>query len=343
MTAPLPGVWFPAIRSGTGADVWTTTLANALQRRGWRTQVTWLPHRAEYAPWSVRRALPPAWATIAHVNSWLPKRFLPRGMPIVATMHHCVHDPAYTPFASPMQALYHRAWIARVERAVLCRARAASAVSAYTAARAAAVFPGTHWQVIHNGVDAGGQFVPPRVQRTHDGPFRILYIGSWSRRKGTDLLAPIMRELGSGYVLRHTGPAVVAPGGNMVGMGRLPDAAALVAEYQGADVLLLPSRLEGFGLVALEAMACGLPVVATRGSALVEVVSDGVTGILCAPGDVRAFADAIRSLAAAPARCRAMGLEARRRAEQDFALERMVERHVAVYRQVLESVPRRRE
>lgn len=332
-----PGVWFPAIRCGTGADVWTSTLVNALQRRGWRADVTWLPHRAEYAPWSVPAPRAPSWATIAHVNTWLPPRLLPRGMPIVATMHHCVHDPAYAPYVSPLQALYHRTWILHVERSVLRRAQGASAVSAYTASRAAGVFADVDWQVILNGLDPQGPFVPPAQREPRDGPFRLLYVGSWSRRKGVDLLEPIMRELGDGYVLHHTGRPLHPGIPGMVSLGRLPDVASLVAQYHEADALLMPSRLEGFGLVALEAMACGLPVVATRGSALVEVVDDGVTGLLCPADDVHAFAGAIRELAASAQRRRAMGSAGRHRAEREFSLDRMVDGHVDMYRRVLEG------
>ncbi|CAL1240217.1 hypothetical protein [Candidatus Methylocalor cossyra] len=72
MNPDLPKIWFPAIRAGSGADVYTLRLSEALNKRGIRTEISWLPLRAEYAPWSVPAPEPPAWANVAHINSWLP-------------------------------------------------------------------------------------------------------------------------------------------------------------------------------------------------------------------------------------------------------------------------------
>ena len=70
----------------------------------------------------------------------------------------------------------------------------------------------------------------------------------------------------------------------------------LAAEYRSADVFCLPSRQEGFGIVFLEAMAAGLPVVAARAAAVPEVVEDGVCGILVPPGDADALSAALDRL-----------------------------------------------
>src|SRR5690606_24312426 len=118
-----PAVWFPAICAGTGADIFTIRLAENLQAAGIRTEVTWLPHYAEYLPWLVSSPKPPDWANIAHINTWLHPRFIPQGIPLVATMHHCVHDVAMEPYKSVLQSLYHRLWIKRIEATVLSRAR----------------------------------------------------------------------------------------------------------------------------------------------------------------------------------------------------------------------------
>jgi L-malate glycosyltransferase len=109
----------------------------------------------------------------------------------------------------------------------------------------------------------------------------------------------------------------------------------LPAVLRGADLFLLPSETESFGLVALEAMACGLPVVASAVGGLPEVVADGETGFLCPMGDVGAMAAAARRLLDdAPARAR-FGAAARRRAESEFRLDPAVDRYVDIYRRVL--------
>jgi glycosyltransferase involved in cell wall biosynthesis len=84
--------------------------------------------------------------------------------------------------------------------------------------------------------------------------------------------------------------------------------------YRAADVFVMPTvRIETFGLVLGEAMACEVPVVASRIGATVEVVADGETGLLVAPGDADAVARATTALLRDPARARAMGVAGRAR------------------------------
>ncbi len=102
-----------------------------------------------------------------------------------------------------------------------------------------------------------------------------------------------------------------------------------------ADVFAHTSRWEGFGIVLLEAMLAGLPVVATRVSAIPEIVVDGETGLLAAPGDSNAIATALSSLLDDPARRRALGEAGRRRARDEFSVARMTERTIDVYRRAV--------
>ncbi|HEX7090407.1 MAG TPA: N-acetyl-alpha-D-glucosaminyl L-malate synthase BshA [Longimicrobiales bacterium] len=103
-----------------------------------------------------------------------------------------------------------------------------------------------------------------------------------------------------------------------------------------ADVLLLPSESEAFGLVALEAMACGVPVVATAVGGVPELVPDGEAGFLVPLGDVAAMADAIVTLLADPARWQTASAAAREAATR-FSADRIVPRYEALYRRVLSS------
>src|SRR5574337_908294 len=90
----------------------------------------------------------------------------------------------------------------------------------------------------------------------------------------------------------------------------------LVERYRRAAIFCLPSRREGFGIVFLEAMACGKPVVAARVAAVPETVLDGETGLLVDPEDPEALARAMLSLLGDPEHRRAMGEAGRRRVEQ---------------------------
>lgn len=92
-------------------------------------------------------------------------------------------------------------------------------------------------------------------------------------------------------------------------------AAALAVEYVGADCFCLPSAQEGFGIVFLEAMTAGLPIVACRAAAVPEVVTDGETGVLVEPRSPEALAWALAAMLSDPARARALGMAGTRRAD----------------------------
>ena len=98
-----------------------------------------------------------------------------------------------------------------------------------------------------------------------------------------------------------------------------------------ADVFVHSSRWEGFGIVLLEAMLAGLPVVATRVSAVPEVVADGETGLLVEPGDDTGLAEALGALLSDRARAAALGKSGLERARTEFSVARMTERTLAVY------------
>jgi glycosyltransferase involved in cell wall biosynthesis len=102
-----------------------------------------------------------------------------------------------------------------------------------------------------------------------------------------------------------------------------------------ADVFVHTPRWEGFGIVLLEAMLAGLPVVATRVSAVPEVVADGETGLLVEPGDHGTLAQHLESLLTDRERAAALGEAGRRRARTEFSVARMAERTQAVYEDVL--------
>jgi len=334
-----PFVWFPAVRTGSGADVFTERLVGALIERGIQAEISWLPHRAEFLPWSVDRPKVPVGANIVQVNSWLHNRFIPPEMPVVATMLHCALDPALRPYKSYPQSIYHRFWVKSLEKRVLARARIVVAISRYTERSTHEIYGTKGAEVIPIGIDL--EAFTPQWRPLPHRPFRLLYIGNWSARKGADLLAPIMKALGSGFELRLLaglrGKELSGLGENIRQVPRLSDAAAIVSLYRECDALIFPSRLEGFGLVAQEAQACGLPVIASNSSALPEIIRDGETGFLCEQDNIADFVTAARSLANSSERWRAMGKAARSFAEANFSAEVMADRYVAVYRSVLEA------
>ncbi|NDJ54062.1 MAG: glycosyltransferase family 4 protein, partial [Chloroflexi bacterium] len=103
------------------------------------------------------------------------------------------------------------------------------------------------------------------------------------------------------------------------------------------DVIAIPSRHEGFGLVTLEAMNSRRPLVASRVSALPEIVEDGQTGYLVAVDDHLELAHALLLLLNNPAQAHAFGEAGYRRLTDQFSVERMVQRTVAVYQNLVGS------
>ncbi|HEX2021348.1 MAG TPA: glycosyltransferase family 4 protein [Candidatus Thermoplasmatota archaeon] len=127
----------------------------------------------------------------------------------------------------------------------------------------------------------------------------------------------------------------VAPG-RVLFVGRVP-AEELPAWYRAADVGVLPStsRLEAFGIAALECMASGRPVVVSRMPGVEEVVEDGVTGLHADPLDAGDLAAKIVRIARDRELAAAMGKAARARVEERYATEHVVDAIEAVYRRVL--------
>jgi glycosyltransferase involved in cell wall biosynthesis len=115
-------------------------------------------------------------------------------------------------------------------------------------------------------------------------------------------------------------------------LGERADVADLMA---AADAVCLSSDVEGLPMSVLEAMSLSRPVIATDVGGLRDAVVPGTTGWLVPPGDPEAFAAALLELAADPARARSMGSHARRRFEERFTVEEMVDRYAAVLTEVL--------
>jgi N-acetyl-alpha-D-glucosaminyl L-malate synthase BshA len=109
-----------------------------------------------------------------------------------------------------------------------------------------------------------------------------------------------------------------------------------IADYLSvADVLLLPSEQESFGLAALEALACEVPVVASRVGGLPEVVDDGVTGYLAEVGDVEQMSDYAARLLADDAARREMGRRARQTAVSRYSTDLVIPRYIEFYERVI--------
>ena len=114
--------------------------------------------------------------------------------------------------------------------------------------------------------------------------------------------------------------------------GKRSDIAGLMAQ---ADLLLLPSELEAFGLVALEAMACGVPAVATNVGGIPEVITNGEEGFLCEVGDIGAMAERAVDLLSSPLRHRQFAARGRETAVSRFSANAIVPQYEAFYEELI--------
>ena len=119
-------------------------------------------------------------------------------------------------------------------------------------------------------------------------------------------------------------------------LGFVPEAEK-VALYNLADLFVLPSRLEGFGLAAVEAMACAKPVIASRAGSLPEVVTDGETGMLCDPREPSEFAAAILHLLLKRPLADAMGQAGRERVSRLFQWDESARQVMALFEEAIRS------
>jgi phosphatidylinositol alpha-mannosyltransferase len=214
-------------------------------------------------------------------------------------------------------------------------------------------FPGLDFQVIPNGIDV--DFFSPSaepIERLMDGRRNLLFVGRFDPRNG------LPHMLGAFELLRNRRDdcrLVVLGDGPLRSYYRRLVPAHLENDvlFEGrvnrlrprylasAEILCTPCELASFGMVLLEAMCAGLPVVASRISGFQLVMEDGVQGVMVdRPDDTHGFAEALESLLDDPARARAMGEAGRRRAVERYAFPLVVDQLEELYERL--GAPRRR-
>lgn len=187
--------------------------------------------------------------------------------------------------------------------------------------------PAEKLRLIRNGVPLTPP--PPEVDPVSigwpSGKRRILFVGRFDRQKGVDVLLRAVAELHDRVfaciigdsIVEHSSMRTHSENVRFCGWLSPPQ---IEAFYQTADVVVVPSRWEGFGLVAAEAMRAGVPVIASDVGGLREIVDDGVTGVLIPTDDVQALVRVLRDLS--DDQLRAMGRAGKERFLREFTMER---------------------
>lgn len=248
-----------------------------------------------------------------------------------ARVIYCPHGWAWDRPVSPLV----RQAIIGVERALAAVCDAVVCISAHE--RKTALESGLQpakLVVVRNGVSSVAPLAVGATPQWPDKRLRVLFVGRLDQQKGVDVLYQALRLLGDSVHAVVAGSAVLADHrtdevpGNVTRIGWVAPG-ELETLFQSADVLVVPSRWEGFGLIAAEAMRAGLAVVASGVGGLSEVVADGVTGVIVEPGKPEALAEAIGSLSVDT--CRKMGAAGRVRFVEQFTMERVHRELCGVY------------
>lgn len=178
--------------------------------------------------------------------------------------------------------------------------------------------PGQKIITIPYGIDVS-QFSLKTYRKPPLPVFNVLFVGQLSQRKGIAYLLEAYKKFqGTGTTLTLTGSYVGSPTaftpyhGMYKHVPHVPRA-ELPSIYHQADVFVFPTLLEGMGLVVLEAMACGLPVITTPNGPG-DLVRDGIDGFIVPPRDVDAIVEKLEYFRANPEQCEIMGRNARERA-----------------------------
>jgi glycosyltransferase involved in cell wall biosynthesis len=311
-----------------------------------------LPYMAEFGEHLVGRWLvePP---DVVHAHFWMSGLAAQRaargtGIPVVQTFHALGavkrrYQGASDP--SPPSRVELEAGLAR--DAALVVATCSDEMSELTALGV----PARRIAVVPCGVDLD-RFTPSGPRAARDHRHRILSLGRLVERKGVETTIRALpgvpgAELvvaGGGDAIavaeraRLTAVAAACGAGDRVRfLGQIPrcDVPALL---RSADVVVSVPWYEPFGMVPLEAMACGVPVIASAVGGHLDTVSDGRTGALVPPRDPAALAGRLRELLADPARLAAIGSTAAARARSRYGWDRIAVEVELLYRQVLTGV-----
>ena len=308
-----------------------------------------LPYMAQFGDHLATRwiAEPP---DVAHAHFWMSGLAAHRGargtgIPVLQTFHALGvvkrrHQGASDP--SPPSRLRLEAELAR--DATLVIATCTDEVTELTALGV----PASRIAVVPCGVDLD-RFSPSGPRAARDGRHRILSLGRLVERKGVETTVRAMTAVPGAEL-------VIAGGGDAIAdaeQGRLRSVAAacgvqdrvrllgriarrdVPALLRSADVVVSVPWYEPFGMVPLEAMACGVPVVASAVGGHLDTVVDGRTGALVPPRNPAALAQRLRELLADPARLAAIGSAAAARAWSRYGWNRIAVETELLYRQVL--------
>lgn len=271
---------------------------------------------------------------IVHVHSTFAGVTVRALAPVLGRVNKTVYCPHGWAWDRPMRPIVKRA-TQLVERVLSHFCGAIVCISEHerqTGVRAGIVSSKLH--VVLNGVASTAPIPQDVAVHWPEERLRVLFVGRFDRQKGVDLFCEAMAQMPDEAFAVMAGGAVL---GDSVSL-QLPEnvqsvgwvsAAQLEFLLRSAHVLVVPSRWEGFGLIAAEGMRAGIAVVAAKVGGLAEVVDHGCTGVLIQPESADAISQALRQHTVQE--WGAMGARGKTRFDQRFKMERVHQELMVLY------------
>jgi L-malate glycosyltransferase len=282
-------------------------------------------------------AIPHATAAYLAREMLRPRRYLP----FVTTLH-----------GTDITLVGARKSFLPITRFSIAESDAVTAVSSYLADETCRIFGQDHVEVIPNFINSSQYWRRPndelRATLANTGQRILMHVSNFRPVKRIEdcihAFARARQRVNAKLVMCGDGPAregaeqLAAHYGlskDVLFIGQVPN----ISDYLSvADLLMLPSQTESFGLAALEALACEVPVIATRVGGLVEVVLEGENGYLVEVGDIESMATRAVELLEDDAKRRRMGERGRQWALEHYNTERVIPQYIDLYQRVLARV-----
>ncbi len=261
-------------------------------------------------------------------------------IPLIITFHNFILDHFMEKHSSLLQKIHYKTDLKHFTYQSIIKASKITAVSKFTANLVKDFYNiNEEIDVIYNGVDTS--LFTPSITKKSRNKIRILFAGNLTKRKGVEFLPKIIAKLNKNISISCTGGLRKNNASNIdlssiemlgnIPFERMPEI------YPEFDILLFPTIREGFGLVATEAMACGLPVVATDCSSLPELINHEKGGYLCELGNAADFASKLNLLATSPKIRQEMGEYNRSKVESEFNLQDMITKYNLLFEEVMDN------
>jgi glycosyltransferase involved in cell wall biosynthesis len=277
-------------------------------------------------------------AALVHTVPDYARFFYRASIPLIISFQNYVLDGWMRPYCSILQKIHYATDLRIWTRSAIKKAKKITAVSRFTADLVTKDMRlSGPIDIIYNGVNTN-HFMPGPVERNNQKEICVFFSGNLTRRKGAHWIPEIARLLNKQITIYYT--QGLRTRSTLPNLPNLRSIGAVEFEhmphrYRQMDILLMPTVREGFSLAVLEAMACGLPVIASNCSSLPEQIDEGKGGFLCPVGDVQSFAEKINLLAESPRLRKEMGKYNRSKVEENFTKAKMLAGYTDLFETML--------